>query len=50
MRIEQLQVYRQNGITTLAQGAEFEIAKKKRQEEVGRVRVRELGRAVPCHE
>ncbi|CAN0482389.1 unnamed protein product, partial [Hapterophycus canaliculatus] len=34
MRIEQLQNYRQNGITTLAEGALFETAKKKRQEEV----------------
>lgn len=37
MRIEQLQVYRQNGITTLAEGALFENAKKRRQEEVGHV-------------
>lgn len=34
MRIEQLQVYRQNGITTLAEGALFETARKRRQEEV----------------
>ncbi|CAN0162413.1 unnamed protein product [Ectocarpus sp. 6 AP-2014] len=41
MRIEQLQVYRQNGITTLAEGAEFEIAKKKRQEELASKKHRE---------
>lgn len=34
MRIEQLQMYRDNGITTLAEGQEFEIAKRRRQEEV----------------
>ena len=34
MRIEQLQEYRQHGITTLAEGALFETAKKRRQEEV----------------
>ena len=30
-------MYRQNGITTLAEGALFENAKKRRQEEVGHV-------------
>lgn len=40
MRIEQLQVYRQNGITTLAEGALFETAKKRRLEEVRRSRSR----------
>ncbi|CAN0228052.1 unnamed protein product, partial [Scytosiphon promiscuus] len=33
-RIEQLQVYRQNGITTLADGIEFDKARQRRQEEV----------------
>lgn len=33
-RIETLQVYRQNGITTLAEGIEFDKARQRRQEEV----------------
>eukprot|EP00903_Cladosiphon_okamuranus_P018342 g16874.t1 len=41
MRIEQLQVYRQNGITTLAEGALFDTARKRRQEELASKKHRE---------
>lgn len=36
-RIEQLQVYRENGITTLAEGMEFDLAKRRRQEEASTI-------------
>ncbi|CAN0373488.1 unnamed protein product [Pylaiella littoralis] len=41
MRIEQLQEYRRNGITTLAEGVEFEIAKERHQEQLASRKHRE---------
>ncbi|CAM9351595.1 unnamed protein product, partial [Laminaria digitata] len=40
-RIEQLQVYRQNGITTLAEGLEFDRARQRRQDELASQKHRE---------
>ncbi|CAN0048712.1 unnamed protein product, partial [Hapterophycus canaliculatus] len=40
-RIEQLKVYRRNGITTLADGIEFDKARQRRQEELASQKHRE---------
>lgn len=46
-RIETLQVYRQNGITTLAEGIEFDKARQRRQEEVKTITTTATGKTLP---